>query len=191
MKRTFLLLILLFNTAPAWAHINAGPVTGFVAGFAHPMGGLDHVTAMIAIGLWAALKGGRAVLVWPATFVASMLAGGVLGMSHLNIPLVEPGILTSVVVFGLLVTMAAEIPLGAGAAIIAVFAMLHGHAHGTEIPENAKGIEYLAGFAAATVLLHAIGVAAAMFSGSRYRNLARAGGAACMAIGFGLIAGML
>ena len=96
------------------------------------------MAVMIAVGLWAALKGGRALWVWPAAFVGVMLIGGALGMAHVAVPFVEPGILASVVALGLLVALAVDLPVAAGAAIVAVFALLHGHAHGTEVAENVE-----------------------------------------------------
>ncbi len=176
---------------PALAHVGHGATSGFAAGFGHPLSGLDHMTVMIAVGLWAALKGGRALWIWPATFVGIMLAGGGLGMAGIAMPFVEPAILASVVALGLLVALAIDLPVAAGAAIIGLFALFHGHAHGTEIPETASGIEYLAGFAVATALLHATGIAAALGLGSRYRGAIRAAGAACAVVGVALVTGVL
>ena len=147
---------------PAYAHVGIGTTSSFTAGFVHPLSGLDHMTVMIAVGLWAALKGGKAIWAWPLAFVGVMLAGGALGMLHVPLPFVEPGILASVVALGLLVALAVDLPVSAGVAIIGLFALFHGHAHGTEVPENAGGLEYMAGFAVATALLHAIGIAAGL-----------------------------
>ncbi len=131
------------------------------------------MTVMIAVGLWAALKGGKALWVWPATFVGVMLVGGALGIAGVPVPFVEPGILASVVALGLLVALAVDLPVWTGALIIGAFAVLHGHAHGTEVPETASGIEYMAGFALATATLHGIGIAGAAFLGQRFRDLVR------------------
>ena len=177
--------------SPSFAHIGVGVTSSFAAGFQHPLFGLDHVTVMIAVGLWAALKGGRALWAWPAAFVGVMLVGGALGMAHVPIPLVEPGILASVVALGLLVAVAADLPIGVGAIIIGAFALLHGHAHGTEVPENAGGLEYIAGFALATAGLHGIGIAMALGLGTRFRGLVRAAGALCAVIGLGLAVGIV
>ncbi|MGB3831307.1 MAG: HupE/UreJ family protein [Mesorhizobium sp.] len=176
-------------TAPAQAHVGAGATSSFSAGFMHPLSGLDHLTVMVAVGLWAALKGGGAIWAWPAAFVGVMLAGAGLGMAHVPVPFVEPGILASVVALGLLVALAVDLPIPAGVAIIGVFALFHGHAHGTEVPENAGGLEYMTGFALATAALHAIGIGAGLASGIRYRALTRATGAVCAAIGAGLVFG--
>ncbi|MEI8717980.1 HupE/UreJ family protein [Mesorhizobium sp. ISC11] len=191
-KRLCLSAILLLAAAlPAYAHVGLGTTSSFTAGFMHPLSGLDHMTVMIAVGLWAALKGGKAVLAWPAAFVGVMLVGGALGMLHMPLPFVEPGILASVVTLGLLVALAIDLPVSAGVAIIGLFALFHGHAHGTEVPENAGGLEYMAGFAIATLLLHVTGIAAGLGLGIRFRGLARAAGAACAAIGIGLAFGIV
>ncbi|WP_214470220.1 HupE/UreJ family protein [Mesorhizobium sp. dw_380] len=191
-KRLCLSAILLMAAAmPAYAHVGIGTTSSFTAGFMHPLSGLDHMTVMIAVGLWAALKGGRAIWAWPAAFVSVMLVGAALGMAHVPVPFVEPGILASVVALGLLVALAVDLPVSTGAAIIGLFALFHGHAHGTEVPENAGGLEYMAGFAIATVLLHAVGIAAGLSFGLRFRGLARVAGAACTAIGVGLAFGVV
>lgn len=191
-RRPFLAaLALLGGVAPAFAHVGIGSTASFAAGFGHPLSGLDHITAMVAVGLWAALKGGRAIWVWPATFVGVMLVGGALGMLHIPIPFVEPGILASVVALGLLVALAVDAPVSVGVAVIGLFALFHGHAHGAEVPESAGGVEYMVGFALATALLHATGIAAALGLCLRYRGLVRAAGAACAAIGVAMIAGMV
>ncbi|QND57981.1 MULTISPECIES: HupE/UreJ family protein [Mesorhizobium] len=191
-KRLSLSAILFLAPAmPAYAHVGVGTTSSFTAGFMHPLSGLDHMTVMVAVGLWAALKGGRAVWAWPAAFVGVMLGGAALGMAHVPVPFVEPGILASVVALGLLVALAIDLPVSAGVAIIGLFALFHGHAHGTEVPENAGGLEYMAGFAVATVLLHAVGIAAGLGLGMRFRGLARVAGAACAAIGVGLAFGVV
>ena len=191
MKCASILSILLLAATPAFAHEGAGPAAGFPAGFGHPLSGLDHVAAMIAVGLWAGMKGGRARWICPAAFVSAMMIGGALGMARVPIPFVEPGILASVVVFGLLVAVIDGLPVSAGVAIIAVFAVLHGHAHGAEVTGAVSGTTYIAGFAVATIFLHAIGIVAGLLLGARFHNLARLSGTACIAIGFSLIAGVL
>lgn len=191
-KRFCLSAVLLLAAAmPAYAHVGVGTTSSFTAGFMHPLSGLDHMTVMVAVGLWAALKGGKAIWAWPAAFVGVMLGGGALGMGHVPVPFVEPGILASVVALGLLVALAVDLPVSAGVAIIGLFALFHGHAHGTEVPENAGGLEYMAGFAAATALLHAVGIAAGLGLGLKFRGLTRAAGAACAAIGIGLAFGVV
>ena len=129
-------------------------------GFQHPLGGLDHLAAMVAVGLWAGIAGGRRVWVWPLAFVAMMVVGGLLGRAGVALPMVEPVIALSVVVLGVLVAATIRVPVALGAVIVAVFAIFHGHAHGAEAPETGW-LGYAAGFVVATALLHAVGIAIA------------------------------
>jgi urease accessory protein len=183
--------MLMAAAMPAYAHVGVGTTSSLMAGFGHPLSGLDHMTVMIAVGLWAALKGGKAIWVWPLAFVTVMFVGGALGIADVGIPFVEPGILASVVALGLLVALAIDLPVSTGVAIIGVFALFHGHAHGAEVPENAGGIEYMLGFMLATAGLHAVGIAAGLGLGLRFRGMARAAGAFCAAIGIGLVFGVI
>src|SRR5690242_4998919 len=176
--------LLMLAAGPAIAHVGHGSTASFAAGLGHPLGGLDHVTVMVLVGLWAALKGGRALWVWPAAFVGVMLVGGALGMGHAPVRFVEPGILASVIVLGLMVALAVDLPVAAGAALIGVFALLHGHAHGTEIAENIGGLAYMAGFALATATLHALGLGLALMT---RRPFVRVAGAACTLLGVALV----
>ena len=189
MKKILLASLLVLGASPALAHPGHGSAVSFAAGVAHPLSGLDHIAVIVAVGLWAALKGGRALWVWPAAFVGVMLVGGALGIAHVAVPLVEPGILASVVALGLLVTLAVDLPVWTGAAIVAVFGLLHGHAHGTEVAETVSGGEYMAGFALATATLHGVGIGfAQMMTRAQLRPLIRVAGAACIMIGAGLYA---
>jgi urease accessory protein len=147
------------TATPVLAHVGAGATSGFASGFMHPILGPDHVLAMVAVGLWAGMVGARAMWAWPAAFVGMMVLAGVLGMSGVPLPFVEPGILASVIVLGLAIAMALRAPVWLGAVIVGFFALFHGHAHGTEVPETVDGLEYLIGFALATALLHGIGIA--------------------------------
>jgi urease accessory protein len=157
--------------APALAQAHPGhDGTGFAHGFAHPLSGLDHILAMLAVGLWAAQLGGRAFWVVPATFLSVMTLGGALGMAHVGLPFVEQGILLSVLVLGVLIAAAVRLPLVASAAIVGLFALCHGFAHGAEMPETAAGFTYGAGFALATALLHGSG----MLAGLMTRKIAEA-----------------
>lgn len=143
---------------PAHAHVGQGAHFTALEGFLHPLMGLDHLTAMLAVGLWSAQGGGRRLLVWPLAFVAAMLVGGIAGKSGVAIPFVEPAIAGSLVIFGLLVVLAMQAPTVVGAALIGLFAFAHGHAHGTEAPALGWA-GYAAGFVMATVLIHAVGIA--------------------------------
>jgi len=159
----------------------------FASGLAHPWTGLDHMLALLAVGLWAGLNGGRALWAWPAAFVGAMLAGGALGIAGVFVPLAEPGILASVVVLGLMVLTAARLPLALGAVLIVLFAVLHGHAHGAELPEGAAAGAYMAGFALTTALLHTIGIGIAWVGRNGIGTLlVRAAGAAVAAVGLAL-----
>jgi urease accessory protein len=191
-----LMLIFIGLTAtlisPAIAHPGSTSAASFSAGLAHPFSGLDHIAVMVAVGLWAALKGGRALWVWPITFIGVMLFGGVLGMAHVALLFVEPGILVSVVALGLAVALAIDLPIIVGAAIIGVFALFHGHAHGTEVPDTINGLEYIAGFAVATATLHALGISLALDAHcGTARPANRLVGATCIAVGIGLFSGVL
>jgi urease accessory protein len=131
--------------------------TSFLSGFAHPLHGADHLVAMLAVGVWGALAGGRAIRVWPMVFVATMLAGFATAALGVAVPLVEPAICSSIIVLGLLVALAMNAPLWSGAAIIGLFAFFHGHVHGTEAA-TASLVEYATGLALATAGLHAAGI---------------------------------
>ena len=184
--------LLVAGIAPAFAHVGHGVTSSFAAGIAHPLSGLDHITVMVAVGLWAALKGGKALWAWPAAFVGVMLVGGALGMMQVDLPFVEPAILASVVALGLLVALAVDLPVAVGAAIIGAFALFHGHAHGSEVGENIGGLEYMAGFAIATAALHGAGIGFALVAArNSLRPLVRIAGAVCVAIGAGLIGGVI
>ena len=181
---------LLALSSPAFAHVGVDHASSFSAGLAHPFGGLDHVTAMVAVGLWAVLKGGRALWVWPAAFVGVMLLGSALGMAGIALPFVEVGILASVVLLGLMVTLAVDAPTVAGAAAVAVFALLHGHVHGSEVTENMSGFGYMMGFALATATLHLAGIGFALaMARLAWRPAIHLAGALCVGIGASLFAG--
>jgi urease accessory protein len=182
-------LLLALGAVPgvALAHTGAEHALSFASGFAHPFTGLDHMLAMVAVGLWAGLNGGRALWTWPAAFVGVMVLGGALGMAGVTLPLVESGILASVVVLGLLVLAAVRLPVAAGAALIGVFALLHGHAHGAELPGDAAAVTYAVGFAMATAVLHSIGIGVAnLAGGASGRMVVRGAGALVAAAGLAL-----
>jgi urease accessory protein len=156
-----LALIATLSLLPVMAQAHPGHGgTGFLPGFAHPLLGLDHILAMLAVGLWAAQLGGRAFWVVPAAFVSVMTLGSALGMAGIGLPFVEQGILASVLILGVLVAAAVRLPLAASVVIVGSFALLHGIAHGAEMPENAAGLAYAGGFALATALLHTCGLLA-------------------------------
>ena len=145
------------TTAPAFAHLNPEEHGSFMAGLSHPLFGLDHILVMVAVGLWAAQIGGKALWGVPAAFVSTMTIGFGLAVAGIGLPFVEPAILASVVALGLLVAMAVKLDTVASAAIVAVFALFHGHAHGGELG-TAGALEFGIGFVAATALLHVAGI---------------------------------
>jgi urease accessory protein len=155
----------LLGAPVAEAHLIGEHGAGFAAGIVHPLSGLDHLLAMIAVGIWAAQLGGRAVWAVPAAFVGSMVVGGILAVTGVPLPLVEPGILGSVLLFGLLIATAARVPTVVGMAIVGLFALFHGHAHGTELPQAANPATYALGFLLATSVLHAVGLGLALMLG--------------------------
>jgi urease accessory protein len=188
-RLTVLLGAIAVAIAPlADAHVGVGETTGFLSGFAHPSGGLDHILAMIAVGLWAGQRGGRARWMIPVAFVAIMILGGVMGAMGVALPYVEQGIALSVLVLGALVAAAVTWPLPASMLLVGVFALFHGHAHGAEMPVSVSGIEYGAGFVLATAILHASGVGAAIVSRNLHRSvLLRLSGTAIAASGVVLL----
>ncbi|WP_423709918.1 HupE/UreJ family protein [Undibacterium sp. WLX3042] len=147
---------------PAFAHVSvmhsvAGG-SGFLAGFLHPLMGTDHLLAMLAVGIWAAQHQRPAYWLLPLAFPLMMTAGAALGMSGVILPGVEAGIAASVLILGLLIAGAVKLPLAASTALIAVFAVAHGYAHGVEMPVDGKALAFGAGFVAATALLHLSGL---------------------------------
>ncbi|MFC3694014.1 HupE/UreJ family protein [Chenggangzhangella methanolivorans] len=148
---------LLVPTA-AFAHPGHGEAVGFMAGLGHPVGGLDHVLAMVMVGVFAYQLGGRALWLVPATFVVVMAAGGGLGMAGIEVPFVETGIALSIVALGAAVAFGLKAPVAVAMAAVGVFATFHGYAHGAEAPETGGGAAYAAGFMLATAALHAAGV---------------------------------
>ena len=148
----------------AHAHTGIGHASGWVHGLAHPIGGLDHLCAMVAVGMWAAQAGGRTVWLVPLTFVTIMALGGVLGMAAVPLAYAEQGIVMSLLVLGVLIAAAIRLPLAVSAAVVGLFALCHGYAHGTEMPGDASGLAYAAGFMLATALLHASGIGLTLFA---------------------------
>jgi urease accessory protein len=176
------LLLLLPSTASA--HIETGAVGGLINGFLHPLTGLDHVVAMVAVGLWGVFLGAPAVWLLPVIFPVVMALGGALGVLGVPLPGVETGIALSGVILGLMVALAAQPPLKIAGAIVGLFAIFHGHAHGTELPEAANALTYAAGFVIATGLLHLSGVALGLLARWPWGKVAlRAGGAVTAAVG--------
>jgi len=190
-------VIAAFSLLPtaALAHPGLGPATGLAHGFAHPISGLDHILAMVMVGLLAYELGGRALWLVPTTFVFVMAMGGALGMAGIDVPLVEVGIALSVIVLGAIVALGIKAPTAAAVAIVGLFAIFHGHAHGAEMPEDAGGMAYAAGFLLATAVLHATGIVLGFLvgrAGERYGAvLVRSAGALVALAGIGILSGAI
>jgi urease accessory protein len=148
---------LLWASAAA-AHTGTGLPGGFAPGFMHPLTGLDHLLAMICVGLWGAFLGPPLIQVLPVVFPAMMVGGAVLGMLGVPMPPVEVGIALSVLVLGACIALSIKAPIWAASLIVAAFAVFHGYAHGRELPSAADPIGYSAGFTLATGLLHVLGI---------------------------------
>jgi urease accessory protein len=159
-----LMFTMLLAPSVAHAHVGVGQTGGFMLGLAHPVTGLDHIAAMVAVGLWAAQRGGRGVWIVPLSFVMAMSVGGAIGATGISIPFVEPGIGASVLVLGLLIAAAVRMPLMASSVLVGLFAVFHGHAHGSEMPVMASGLAYGIGFMLSTALLHGCGIGLGLLS---------------------------
>ncbi|MCC0040315.1 MAG: HupE/UreJ family protein [Brucellaceae bacterium] len=193
LKRLLTALPAALAATPAFAHVNPAEHGSFAAGFSHPLTGADHMLAMVAVGLWAALLGGRALWQVPAAFVCAMLAGFGAGIAGLPLPFVEPMILASVIIIGLVAATASRLPAAPAMAMVGFFAFFHGHAHGGEIG-TAGVASFAAGFVIATALLHWLGVALGMGIGrlagiDAGRSITRLAGAATALAGLWLVTG--
>ena len=186
---TFVVVVILL-VSPAHAHTTDGLAGGFLSGFLHPIFGLDHLVAMVAVGLWGAFLGMPAIWILPVVFPVVMAAGGALGISGVALPGVEHWVAASAVVLGGCVALAVRAPLWVAAIIVGAFAIFHGHAHGTELPGAANPLTYALGFVIATGALHLCGIAFGMLA--RYpigKHLVRAAGAGIAAFGLALLTG--
>lgn len=184
-------LVLLFSATAAVAHTTEGVTGGFLSGFTHPIFGWDHVVAMVAVGLWGAFLGSPALWMLPVIFPLVMALGGAFGVIGVPLPAVELFIALSGVVLGLMVAFAVRAPLWLAALLVGVFAIFHGHAHGTELPTAANPFAYAIGFVIATGVLHLAGIAFGFLSrvpSGRY--VVRAAGVAIAAIGGAFLFGV-
>ena len=192
--RAILLALCLVPTA-ALAHTGVGSTSGFAHGFLHPLSGLDHQLAMIMVGIFAYQLGGRALWLVPGAFVLFMAFGGLLGVTGVDMPFVEIGIALSVIVLGAVVAFDVKAPVALAMAVVGLFAVFHGHAHGSEMPVDVAGAEYGAGFMLATALLHTVGIGIGFAIGLASRTYGKtiyrvAGGLASVA-GVALLTGYL
>ena len=151
-------IIILGSPSLVLAHTGMGGISGLCSGLTHPFGGLDHLCAMLGVGMWAAQRGRHAVWLVPIAFMVVMALGGLLGMLAVSMPFVERGIVASVLILGVLIAIAARLPLVLSVLVVGTFALFHGHAHGAEMPHTASGLMYGIGFLTATAVLHLSGV---------------------------------
>jgi len=182
--RGFIVLIALLVCNSALAHTGVGVIGGFGSGFTHPIFGFDHLLAMLAVGIWGAQIGGKAVWELPVLFPIIMAFGGVLGASGLTIPFVEVVIAGSVVCLGLAIAFSADPPEWLSIGLVGLFAIFHGYAHGLELPKAADPVSYGIGFVTATGLIHLIGIGFGLYLGKLMRGgVSRATGLVFAVIG--------
>ena len=155
---TLIILLILGRAQVAWAHVEGGQAAGFITGLQHPWSGLDHVLAMIAVGLWGAQLGSPALWMLPIAFPMMMAMGAMMGLIGIPVPGVEIGIALSAIVLGAMILGEVRPKLAIAIAMVGIFAIFHGHAHGTELPEGQSGLLYSMGFVIATGCLHGLGV---------------------------------
>jgi urease accessory protein len=164
-------------------------------GFMHPLGGLDHQLAMILVGIFAYQLDGRALWLVPLTFVGIMAVGGFLGIAGIPVPFIEIGIALSVIVLGAIVAFGVKVPVAVAMGIVGLFAIFHGHAHGSEMPMDASGVEYGLGFMLATALLHAVGIGIGFLIGMTTKwlgnNVYRVAGGLVSVAGVGILLGVI
>jgi urease accessory protein len=187
-KRSALAMMLIAATTPALAHTGQHAFSGFLAGFTHPLTGLDHTLAMVGVGLFASLLGGRALWAVPASFVGMMLVGGMMSLASIEIPAVEFGIAASVIVLGAVVSLGRAWSVGAAMTLVGIFAIFHGHAHGAEIPAGAGATLYSLGFTLASAVLHGLGIVLGA-AAARQTYAGRLAGAAVAVAGVVLLIG--
>ena len=188
---TLVLVLVTVATAPAFAHEGEGLAGGFMSGLTHPIYGLDHVVAMVAVGLWGAVLGAPALWILPLVFPLVMALGGAMGVLGIPMPAVEIGIAASGLVLGLMVALWVQAPIWVAALLVGIFAVFHGHAHGTELPEAANPIAYAGGFVIATGALDIAGIAFGALNGVKGGSWAVRGAGAVIALaGAAFLTGM-
>lgn len=191
LKLSFLTIAIALFAAQASAHTGEGINSGFASGFWHPILGWDHVVAMVAVGMWGAFLGKPAIWILPIVFPLVMAFGGALGIAGIPLPAVETGIALSGVVLGLLVAFAVRAPIWIASVIVGLFAIFHGHAHGTELPQAFSAYGYAVGFVVGTGLLHLFGIGMGFLTKSRIGTLAvRATGGGIALVGAAFLFGI-
>ena len=196
MKRaavTTFVIFFVLAPAAALAHPGHDGAGGLVDGFVHPVTGIDHVLAMIAVGVLAALYGGRALWLVPMSFLAAMAAAGAIGMAGIPLQIVEAGIGLSIVVLGLMIAFQIKPPTLVAMVVVGFFALFHGYAHGSEMPNGIAGLSFAAGFLIATALLLSAGAGLGLLLQRRTlsRRLIQAGGGAMALVGIAVLAGVV
>jgi urease accessory protein len=197
MKRLLQLALLTLCLVPttAFAHVGIGSTSGFIHGFMHPLSGLDHQLAMVLVGIFTYRLGGRALWLVPLTFVSVMALGGFLGVARIPVPFVEVGIALSVIVLGAIIAFGVKAPVAVAMGVVGLFAIFHGHAHGSEMPLDVPGFEYAVGFMLATAVLHAVGIGIGFLIGMSSKtfgdNVYRVAGGLASVAGVALLLGYL
>ena len=185
-------LIILAFPLSAWAHIESGQAGGFVSGLSHPVSGLDHVLAMIAVGLWGAQLGAPAMWLLPIAFPMMMAFSGMLGLMGISVPGIEIGIALSGIVLGALIFTETRLPLTGALLLVGFFAIFHGHAHGTELESGQNAMLYSLGFVICTGTLHGVGIGMGLVHRWHFGRLAlRGAGSLVMAGGLLFLWGAL
>lgn len=186
------LILFLITLSTAMAHSSGDNGSGFISGLTHPIFGWDHVTAMVAVGIWGAFLGRPAIWILPVVFPLVMAFGGILGISGVPIPAIETGIAASSIVLGLLIVFATRAPLWVAAIVVGAFAIFHGYAHGTELPNAVSPLAYSIGFVISTGLLHLAGIAfGEVIRLPKGDWILRAGGGMIALVGIGFLTGAL
>lgn len=159
--------VVMFTANPAAAHSGTGLAGGFLSGFEHPLSGFDHLLAMVAVGIWGAFLGRPLIVALPVIFPTVMAFGALLGMAHVPMPPIELGIAVSVLLLGGVIAAAYKAPAWLACAMVGVFALFHGYAHGSELPSAADPVGYSVGFVLATGMLHVAGIGIGSLQGRK------------------------
>ncbi|PPD49915.1 MAG: hypothetical protein CTY16_02895 [Methylobacter sp.] len=193
MKTKSLILTTILSTLatlPAYAHTGIGAVHGLLDGIIHPLIGIDHLLVMLAVGLWAAMRGGKSLWLLPLAFVTAMGVGAGLSMLGITINAAETWVAASVVAAGVLVWRNTRMSSVLAVALVSVFALAHGYVHALELTDGANALAYSAGFLLTTVALHVLGLAVGLLAAARVKMLGAGLGLVCALVGVGLLAGV-
>jgi urease accessory protein len=195
MKHITTAVLLFLLPTSAFAHVGFDDAGGFVHGFLHPFGGIDHVLVMLSVGLLAALLGGRALWLVPLAFISAMAFAGVMGAAGLRVPYAEVGIALSVAFLGLTIALGLRVSVFTAMALVGGFALFHGYAHGAQMPDGVSGHAYGIGFMCATAILHALGIGLGLAIGtvarSHRRRIEQLGGGAIAVAGVTLLSALV